>query len=92
MIKPMGEVDSVEALLYMAKCVEKITKEQFSYDTKATWDRVKLCEIALPVTSDGNIDFEYMKRYIRAIEKLAIANVVKYKDKLMATSKQVVGA
>lgn len=83
--------ESVEILLYMAKCIEKITKEQFSYDKKATWDRVKLCEISLPITSDGGINFDYMVRYIHAIEKLAIADVVKYKDKLIATTKQVVG-
>ena len=91
LIKPVAEVKSTEALLYMAKCIEKITKEQFSYDKKATWDRVKLCKISLPVTSDGDINFDYMERYIRAIEKLAIADVVKYKNKLIATTKQIVG-
>lgn len=91
LIKPVAKVKSAEALLYMAKCIEKITKEQFSYDKKATWDRVKLCEISLPVASDGSINFDYMERYIRAIEKLAIADVAKYKDRLIATTKQVVG-
>lgn len=91
LIKPNTEVKSVEALLYMAKCIEKITKEQFSYDKKATWDRVKVCEVSLPVTSDGDINFDYMERYIRAIEKLAIADVVKYKDKLITTARRVVG-
>lgn len=92
LIKPNTEVKSIEALLYMAKCIEKITKEQFSYDKKATWNRVKVCEISLPVTSDGDIDFDYMERYIRAIEKLAIADVAKYKDKLIATTRRIVGA
>lgn len=91
LIKPMVEAKFVEVLLYMAKCIEKITKEQFSYDKKATWDRVKLCEVSLPVTLNGDIDFDYMERYIRAIEKLAIADVAKYKDKLIAATKQVVG-
>ena len=31
-----------------------------------------------------------MERYIRAIEKLAIADVAQYKDKLIAVTKQVV--
>ena len=92
LIKPNAEVKSVEALLYMAKCIEKITKEQFSYDKKATWDRVKVCEVRLPVTSDGDINFDYMDRYIRAIEKLAIADVAKYKDKLIETTRRIVGA
>lgn len=73
----------------MAKCIEKITKEQFSYDKKATWDRVKLCEISLPITSDGGINFDYMVRYIHAIEKLAIADVVKYNSNNQAGCRDV---
>ena len=91
LIKPIAEIKSAEALLYMAKCIEKITKEQFSYDNKATWNRVRRCEIKLPVTFDGGIDFDYMERYIRAIEKLTIADVVKYKDGLIDATKKVVG-
>lgn len=52
---------------------------------------LKATKIILPVTSDGDIDFDYMERYIRALEKLAIADVAKYKDRLIATTKQVVG-
>lgn len=92
LIKPTEPVESVEVLLYLALCIEKVAKEQFSYDKKATWNRVKECEISLPANSDDEIDYDYIERYIRAIEKLAIADVVKYKDKLIATAKQVVGA
>ena len=90
LIKPIEAVESEEALLYLARCIEKVTKEQFSYDKKATWDRVKKCEISLPVNSDNEIDFDYMERYIRAIEKLAIADVVEYKNRMIATAKKVV--
>lgn len=92
LIKPIEAIKSAEALLYMAECVEKSIKNKFSYDKKATWDRVKKCEISLPITSDGDINFDYMERYIRAIKKLAIADVAKYKNKLIATTRQVVGA
>lgn len=90
LIKPTEPVESEEVLLYLARCIEKVAKEQFSYDKKATWDRVKECEISLPVNSDDEIDFDYMERYIRAIEKLAIADVVKYKNQMIATTKQIV--
>lgn len=63
----------------------------FSYDNMATWNKLKPLEISLPVTSADDIDFDYMERYIRAIEKLAIADVVKYKDKVIEITKQVVG-
>ena len=62
----------------------------FSYDNMATWNKLKVLEISLPVTIAGDIDFDYMEHYIRAIEKLAIADVVKYKDKMIATTKQVI--
>ena len=51
---------------------------------------MKLCEVNLPVTSDGNINFDYMERYIRTIEKLVIADTARHADKLIATTKQVV--
>ena len=90
LIKPLQDILSEGTLLYLTKCIEKITREQFSYDKKATWERVKTCEITLPVTADGKPDFDYMERYIRAIEKLTIASVVKYKDKVIDTTKMLV--
>ena len=83
LIKPIKEGVSEEVLLYFARCIEKITKERFSYEKKATWERIKECKITIPITSKGELDFDYMERYIRAIEKLVIADVVKYKDKVM---------
>ena len=82
LVKPVIEVESIEALLYMAKCIEKITKEQFSYDRKATWKRVSNCEINLPVTASGEIDINYMEQYIHAIEKPIITKMVNYLHQL----------
>ena len=48
-------------------------------------------KIELPIKSDGTPDFDYMERYIRAMEKVVIADVVKYKDKVIETTKKVVG-
>lgn len=90
LIKLIEDIHSDRVLLYFAKCIEKITKEQFSYDKKATWEKVKECEISLPVTPDGDIDFDYMECYIRAIEKLTIADVVKYRDRELYAAKQAV--
>lgn len=52
---------------------------------------IKSMKIELPIKSDGTPDFDYMERYIRAIEKIVIADVVKYKDKVIETTKKVVG-
>ncbi len=48
-------------------------------------------KLSLPIKSDGTPDFNYMERYIRAMEKVVIADVVKYKDKVIETMKKVVG-
>ena len=77
--------------MYIVGILSKLPK-LFSYNNMATWNKLKTIEVSLPVTLNGDIDFDYMERYIRAIEKLAIADVAKYKDKLIATTRQVVGA
>ena len=77
--------------MYIVGILSKLPK-LFSYNNMATWNKLKGIEVSLPVTLNGDIDFDYMERYIRAIEKLAIADVAKYKDKLIATSRQVIGA
>lgn len=62
----------------------------FSYNNMATWNKLRILTISLPVTLDGEPDFDYMERYIRAIEKLTIADVVRYKDKVIDTTKRLV--
>ena len=91
LIKPIEKITSEKILLYLARCIEKIIKEKFSYDKKATWERVKECKIFLPINAEGKIDFEYMEKYICAIEKKVIADVVKYKNSVIETAKKVVG-
>lgn len=60
---------------------------------------LKATEIVLPVIESpdsdheytvDDIDFDYMERYIHAIEKLVIADVVKHKDEIIDTTKQLV--
>lgn len=77
--------------MYMVGILSKLPK-LFSYNNMATWNKLKNIKVSLPVTSDGDINFDYMERYICAIEKLTIADVAKYKDKLIETTRQIVGA
>ncbi len=85
-----GEV-SFLANLYMAQVIEHKIYPLYSRENLAIWNkRVENEVIELPVTASGDVNFDYMERYIRAIEKLAIADVAKYKDKLIATTRQVV--
>lgn len=77
--------------MYIVGMLSKLPK-LFSYNNMATWNKLKNIEISLPVTSDGDINFEYMERYIRAIEKLTIAGVVKFRDREIAAARQAVNA
>ncbi len=43
----------------------------------------------LPTQEDGTIDFDLMTRFITAIEKLVIEDVVDWADKKIAATKQV---
>lgn len=61
----------------------------FSYNNMATWNKLKTIKVSLPVTPDGNFDFDYMERYIRAVEKAAIADVVRYIETVIDTTKQL---
>lgn len=86
-----GEVPFL-ANLYMSKVIEHKIYPLYSRENLAIWNnRVENEIIELPIKSDGTPDFDYMERYIRAMEKIVIADVVKYKDKVIETTKKVVG-
>lgn len=86
-----GEVPFL-ANLYMSKVIEHKIYPLYSRENLAIWNnRVENEVIELPIKSDGAPDFDYMERYIRAMEKVVIADVVKYKDKVIETTKKVVG-
>lgn len=81
------------ANLYMAQVIEHKIYPIYSRENLAIWnERVENEIIYLPVTPDGKPDFDYMERYIRAIEKLTIADVVKYKGKVIDTTKMLVNS
>ena len=74
---------------YLISTMQYLTKI-YGYSLMATWTKLKENEIKLPVTENGKINFDYMEKYITAIEKLTIKNVVEYKDKLIEQTKKLV--
>lgn len=59
------------ALQYLAMVMQRMIKQNYSYDDKAVWDKVKLNQIILPRKSDEKPDWEYMDSYMRNVEKRA---------------------
>lgn len=80
---------SRESIEYVMTVIKKC-RTKYSYSAKWTLDKMKEEDLLLPVDSNNEINFDYMERYIRAIEKAVIADVVKYKDQMIETTKQVV--
>ena len=76
--------------LYICSELKQLA-ELFDYDNSCSFNKIKSLSIELPIKSDGTPDFEYMERYIRVIEKVVISDVMKYKDKVIETTKRVVG-
>jgi hypothetical protein len=73
----------------------------FSYTNMATWPKLRELSISLPVVpstdpdhsyTPDDIDWAYMERCIRAIEKQVVAGMVEYKDKVIETTRGLVAA
>ena len=84
--------------IYLATLVRKLTIG-FNYGNKLTNDFLKNTTISLSVIESSNpnheytvddIDWQYMERYIRAMEKVVIADVVKYKDRVIDETRKLV--
>ena len=75
--------------LYICSKLKHLTK-LFSYNNMCSFNKIKSLYIELPIKSDGTPDFDYMERYIRAIEKVVIADVVKYKDNVINATKSLI--
>ena len=69
--------------------MNKLLHGNFDWSNKAGWNNVKDLEISLPVQTEDVPDWDLMKRYIRAIEKLVIKDVVNFKDVFIAKAKEV---
>lgn len=75
--------------LYICSKLKHFT-ELFNYNNMCSFNKVKSLTIELPIKSDGTPDFDYMERYIRAMEKVVIADAVKLKDNMIEATKVIV--
>ena len=76
---------------YICSLLNKQTAN-YSYSNARIPEKIKNEIISLPITPTDEIDFAYMESYIKAIQKLVIADVVKYKNSIIETTKQVVNS
>ena len=65
-------------------------KEYFSYNNMGTWNKMKNLAISLPVNSLGEIDYDYMEKYITVIKKIIINEKAMEKDNIISNTKKVI--
>lgn len=93
LIKAKKHIDSRLSLFFFTCTIWKSIKPKFSYEFKATWDRVKNENIYLPVTTDGKTpDFAAMEQIVAAVQKIVIADVAKYTARNLEATQQVIEA
>ena len=79
--------------LFFQCVLEKVLYPKYSRDYLATWDnKVENDVISLPITASGEIDFEFMNNFIKAIKKLVIKDVVLYTDNKIKATKSIVSS
>lgn len=92
--KPYFTGDKIKVLKPKFDCNREIASYFISAITKTfslyTWGSqsfkvsvIENSEILLPIACDETPDWNYMEKYIRAIEKVVIKDVVEFKDKII---------
>ncbi|MBP5369284.1 MAG: restriction endonuclease subunit S [Bacteroidales bacterium] len=71
-----------EAQLFLISTMYKSMKPKYSWGDSISGKKIKKDTIYLPITSDGEIDWDFMHNLISAESRLAIRGVVEWKDRL----------
>lgn len=75
--------------LFFKTVIEKCIYDKYSRELKAVWKRVKENNIFLPIKRNGTPDFAFMESFVTAQQKLAIRDVVLWKDKVISETRKV---
>lgn len=64
-----------DSLLFFIVCLKKAAGNQFNFSNKFTRDIVGELKVQLPINSENEIDYSYMKNFISGIEKLSTKGI-----------------
>jgi ferritin-like protein len=78
-----------EVLLFISSAIQKVVIGKFDYSRNFYPSDALDIEIMLPVDSLGNLDITFMSQFIKVQKKIAIKNVVIWKDKQIEIMKKV---
>ncbi|WRG38280.1 restriction endonuclease subunit S [Helicobacter pylori] len=85
-----------ETLLFFTPCIYKAIKLKFSYENKASWNKVKNELISLPLKPTAktqtldDIDFHFMCTFINALMKQTIQGVAQYCGAKIQATKEAI--
>ncbi|WP_187885723.1 restriction endonuclease subunit S [Helicobacter pylori] len=85
-----------ETLLFFTPCIYKAIKLKFSYENKASWNKVKNELISLPLKPTAktqtlnDIDFNFMHTLINALMKQIIQGVAEYCSAQIKAAKEAI--
>ena len=67
-------------------------RSKYNYSNMCSYNKIKAETIQLPVKpcTEDDIDWDYMASYVRTMEKQVIADVVDYKNEVIAMTKKLV--
>ena len=61
----------------------------YNYNNMCSWNKIHDKPVLLPINDKSQIDYGFIESYIRAIEKLIIKDVVKYKDEIIDKTREI---
>ncbi|MFW5614636.1 MAG: restriction endonuclease subunit S [Campylobacter hyointestinalis] len=80
---------SNKSLLFMTSVINK-DKAKFGYEKQYRQKSFAEHKIKLPVTTNGEIDFEFMESFISGVQKISIKGVIELKDKIIEQTKKAI--
>ena len=83
---------SKKSQLFMVTALYKSLKPIYSWGDSISQTKIKKDFFKLPVTSSGTIDWDFMETLITAEARLAIRDVIAWRDKVIGKTKDVVAS
>lgn len=78
-----------ETILYMMAALNKSLSKKYSWGYSISMNKIKEDTFYLPVKNNSP-DYDYMENYIKALQKLIIADVVRYANAKIAAAQKII--
>ncbi|MCV3439828.1 restriction endonuclease subunit S [Campylobacter lari] len=89
---PLSYIDkwNIYSLLYFVSAFKKSAYGRFDYGNKFNRNIAKELQIYLPINSNGDINFDFIETFIKAIQKEVINDVVLHNEERIQATKKII--